>query len=735
MATRKSERVRRVAAGIGGGLLALALLAAAPARAQTDLGPLLVSGEVEFGGRLVWGDEGAAKFQEYRDLRDGVIGGFDLLFESPDVVYWSRLRGENVGYDDQRYWFGAGRYGRYEIEAFYGELPHIFSNLARTPYLRTANAFQLRPGFDIANPDPALFAPVDQELHWREGFLGGNYHFGESVLLKGSYRIQDKRGTVNWGMNFGSPGGTFTSIPAKIDERIHEGRVGVDWMLGNANFSAEYLGSFFQNNYSAVTAQNPSVTGDITGLSPGPEGSAATAPNNWAQSLSLSGAGSLPLGVPNQVAANFSYGYRYQNDNFLPHTINTAIWNPPGLVPPDLFLPASGLDGRVQTILGNLRATVQAAEDLSAKLSYRIYDLDNQTDSLLFPGNVRNDGTERSGDPHQSVALDYTRQNADLDLSWDFAESWTGVLGFGWEYWRRSSAREVRNLHDYGPTLKLDYRTRGGTLLHAGYEFRNRDGSTYDPLAPLVAVIPGTPQVCPGNPDKFCELRKFDEANRYLHRFDLLAKALPTERLEMTLTANVDYSDYRDTNYGLTEALGWHLGYDAYLELHPRVGVLGYYTYEWRKLWQDSRVRGFSAGMATEGPDWESETRYQYHNIGSTLRLVLFPEKLDVDLGYLLNFGQEKTRQTGVAAGAENLPSIEDTLQALYGTLAFYFSEDVTVQAGYRFEDYDIKNFRDDNVPNTLVEGFGAGRFNLYLGDVVDNYTAHIFQITASLRF
>jgi MtrB/PioB family decaheme-associated outer membrane protein len=483
-----------------------------------------------------------------------------------------------------------------------------------------------------------------------------------------------------------------------------------------------------------VTADDPFDPGN-----PDVAGRAATAPSNWAQSLSLSGAGTLPLGVSNRVSASFVYGYRYQDDGFQAHTINPAFANDPSLV-----LPSSGLDGQVQTLLGNLLATVQPAENLSAKLRYRIYDFNNKTDSLFFPGNVRNDGQLRAADPHRSVANDYTRQNADLDLAWDFARSWTGVLGFGFEYWDRSDDREVEHLYDYGPRLKVDYRTLGGTLLHAGYEFRNRYGSNYKALAPLDAIFAPPPQSCDNNPNKFCRVRKFDQADRYLHRFDLLAQFLPREDLELTFTGNMNYSDYHNSSFGLTEDLGWSVGSDAFYQLHSRVGLMVYYTYEWRKFWQDSRNRPRTFGAPPVVTDdwvnnWDSRTRYQYHNAGAVLSLGIIPEKLDTDLEYLINYGEEKTRSSGKpgvagpnpAAEAVDWPRVHDRLQAVSSTVSWHFSDRVTLRGGYRFEKYDVSDFRQNNIPSSLVDSNG----NLYLGDVAGDYTAHIFQIGAVLRF
>ena len=203
MVTMRSHRSRGVLRGALGLLVTWALLApAGPAAAETDLGWGTLSGTAEFGGQAVWGDESAAKFKEYRDIVDGITTNIDLLLER-DGQHWLSSRVEHAGYDDQRYWVEGGRYGLYEIDVFYGELPHVYRKGAMTPYLRTGgNIFELPPGFDVNDPATVtpFLNPVKQGLRWREGRVGGKLHAGESVLLRTSYRIQDKQGRDNWGM-------------------------------------------------------------------------------------------------------------------------------------------------------------------------------------------------------------------------------------------------------------------------------------------------------------------------------------------------------------------------------------------------------------------------------------------------------------------------------------------------------------------------------------------------------
>ena len=63
------------------------------------------------------------------------------------------------------------------------------------------------------------------------------------------------------------------------------------------------------------------------------------APDNSAHSFALSGASRLPTAFPSRATGSFVYGKRYQDESFLPHTINPAITSPQGI--PDCIRPST----------------------------------------------------------------------------------------------------------------------------------------------------------------------------------------------------------------------------------------------------------------------------------------------------------------------------------------------------------------------------------------------------------
>ena len=63
-----------------------------------------------------------AKFNEYRDLRDGVYGRIGLHYDAEKT--YLDFRADDIGYRDQKFELGGGRGGSYSYFLNYDEIPH-----------------------------------------------------------------------------------------------------------------------------------------------------------------------------------------------------------------------------------------------------------------------------------------------------------------------------------------------------------------------------------------------------------------------------------------------------------------------------------------------------------------------------------------------------------------------------------------------------------------------------------
>jgi MtrB/PioB family decaheme-associated outer membrane protein len=764
----------------GFGWLAAGFLAAAgPAAAD------VIDGEFSFGGRAISGDTHSGKFQEYRDLRPGAFGGGRFLIETPNerVFLWGDF--DKIGYDDESYRIEAGEWGKLRLYGEYSELPHVFSTQTRTLYNSSGSNLLLLPdalqaSIEAAGPDEAMQSALlgagladarRTSLEYRLRTLVGGLVFDprEDLQFETAYRQLDRSGRKPFSLGFGNPGDTFTSFASPVDEKTHEATADVRWGRGPFHLEVGYLGSFFENDLNQVTADNPlrlthspAVTNPFTGQitsEPG-QGSISLAPDNSLNQFHATGSYELPLEIPARIAATFSYGLREQDDDFLPHTINPELAGNALLA-----LPRDDLDGKVETYLANVLFTARPLPDLDLRARYRYYDYHNDTSVIEFPANVENDTFFRP-DVRRSVPGDYERQEANVDASYRFSRAVRFRGGPFWERWSRSRDREVSKLDEYGAKLALDLRPSRWALVRLDYLFGTRNGSGYDSYDFLASTLDPAELEGAIATSQLAELRKFDEADRTRNEVRMMTQLLLREDLDLNLSGGWAQYDYRNTDYGLKDSQRWNLGTEFGYQPLEWLSISAWYDFERIQQEQRSRwrPRSFVAPITViDDPvnDWSSQSTDTIHTIGARLGIILIPEKLDLDFSYVFERGNGEThsRSAGGCAGinaigiaqacppaadggnAPNYPDLEDRLQLFTTVLRYHWSEQLTFEGMYAFEKLSLSNYRMDGLdpymPDSNVNGSGglSPSLDVFLGNRLGDYSAHIFAVSATYRF
>ncbi len=754
-------------------LLALPVSAAGP----PDTG-LHLEGEAELGGRTVSGDFGSAKYGEYRELRPGIFGRGNFLLEDGERRNYLRGWLEDVGERDERYTLEAGRWGYGRLTLDYAELPHLYSNKARSPFVSVGSSLLLDDQLQTsiqrlgamgaavqsAGLRSALSDAPGRSLEFRLRTAGADAVIEPipGIELYADYGIQDRKGTRPLSLGFGSPGGTFVSFAAPIDEQIHEANAGIRLARETWNLELGYTGSFFENDLTSITVDNPLRAMDASG-NPS-RGRLSADPDNSAQNVRLSGAVSLPVDFPLRLTGTVSWGIRQQDEDFLCHTVNTAFLPTPDTCPIGvsamLALPRSSLDGDVRTFLSNFVVTARPHPRLNLTGRWRLYDYDNHTPELVFPDHVVNDATY-ADETRISVANEFRRQNADLDAAWRLGAGFTLHLGADWEQWSRSHDREVRRLDEYGGEVALDWRASPRLLFRAGYEFGIRRGTDYDTYAHLRETVLPTEFDADAVTGQFTELRKYDEADRERDEVALMARFTPHEDWMLSFSGSWKQYDYDQTLYGLTELEQLGLSGDVSWSPLPWLSISTWYAFEDIRREQTSRwrPRGFSPPiMVVDDPlnDWFSVSKDQVHAAGLRFDLVLVPDLLDATLGYTLQHARGKTRSYGVegfapfppgsttaadGGNAVNYPGLLDVLQSFEASLRYHVTDHLTVQGAYRFERFDLDDFRHDDLdpfePLSNISGSGvvSPSRDVFLGNRVEDYDAHIFALSVIYHF
>ncbi|MDZ4339612.1 MAG: MtrB/PioB family decaheme-associated outer membrane protein [candidate division NC10 bacterium] len=760
---RTSERVLR---GVLGGLLVgvvLGSVVAVPSlsRAETDLGFATLSGEAEVGGRLIEGDFSSSKFEEYRDLDAGPFGNLQFLIEGKEGKYFFTGSGTDIGEGDQHYEVRIGRYGRYRLELEYDEMPHEFSHTARTLYPRTGSALDFPDATQAAVQGAATAAAraailqnalagasrVPLEFEQKSGRAELFYRPLADLEVNAGFRIQDKDGTRPFGMGFGSPGGNFANVAAPINEQTREVTAGVEVAQDTWNIRLDYLGSFYDDALDSVTVDNPLRATDaaLVGTTSAPgRGRTSTAPDNSAHTFRLSGATTLPIGFPTRFAGTFSYGLRFQDENFIPHTINTAF------VSPLLALPQTSLDGEVHTMLLNLLVTGRPHPDVNVTTRYRMYDYTDETDAVAFPAHVLNDQSFVA-ETRFTTPSDHTIHNAGVDVSYRVAKPVTVKGGYEWERWDRSDHREVQLTDEHIAKAAVDYRPANWALLRAGYNVGFKRGSNYETFAHLAHAVQEEELAAAELTSQSILLRKYDEANRVRQLVSLLAQLTPVEEVTLAFTGGYGLTDYDDTTLGLTDEERWNAGFDVSYSPLDWLTLSTWYTFEWIEFRQRSRFRPVVGGVAVDNPvnDWSSSSEDTIHTAGVGADIVLLKDLLDLSLSYTVQAARAQTRANG-AAGATAVPDggnavdwgdIEDTLHTFLAALRYHILNNLTVKFEYRFEAFTQDNFKTDHLdpfmPNSNVNGSGVvtPSNDVFLGDRQEDFHAHILALSLIYRF
>jgi len=746
----------------------LSLLAGlgSPARADTDLGPLSASGEGTFGFRPVAGHWGSSKFNEYRDLRPGLLGGGWFLLEDEDRRYFVDGNADFVGELDQRYDLSAGRYNWFRVETYFDQFPHDFSNEATSLYQDAGSGNFLLPdsvqGAIQAAPTTAAKSRllgqalqasthVDLEFKFRETGVRMILQPLPELEMSAGYRLQERVGTRPRGMAFGSPGNNFANIAAPIDERTHELAAGIGYNREDWNLQLNYLGSFFENDLESIVVDNPlrvrnAAFNPVTLTSAPSQARDSLAPDNSAHTLSLTAAVKLPFDFPARITGTVATSRRFQNEDFLPQTINTAITSPL------LALPRSSLDGEVRTWLGNVRLAARPTKNLNVTGSYRIYDLDNRSPILTFPAHVLNDQT-LVVEPRMTTPNSYTVQNADLETSYRLFENRAKAkLGFEWDQWNRGDHREVRRLNEYTGKTGFEVKISDWASLRTGYRFGIRRGSGYNTFAHIAHTVVGVDEVELSQTQSTL-LRKYDEADRDRHQVDLDLDLDP--RSDLSIGWNVGYTDenYVNTPLGLQGYHGWSFGGDAEYRPTRWLTLSPFFTYERYQYDQASRWRPVVAGMTVNNPvnDWQSTSLDRVFTAGSGANFDLIEDKLDLQVSYLIQHATGETLSsaapgavpaTGANGGnAVNWPDLRDVLHVMNATLNYHMRNDLALHLGYSFERFDMQDFKINDLrpfmamSNVNGSGVVSPSTDIFLGNRIGNYSAHIMMFSATYRF
>lgn len=710
-----------------------------------------VSGHIEGGGRIFVvrphrTDRG--KFEEYRDYpKGGVLNKLFLQYES-ETPYRMELEVREPGEEDQSFLLRASKLGTVTFEFEWDQTPHVFSKASGSPYIETnRGVFDLngeiqnrlqgaaaadRPSLlsDFLTPTPG----IDLKNRWDGARFGMTWTPSSTWTLQSKYNFTQKDGSRPVGTTF-----YFTNqveLPEAIDQIIHDVDLSAEWNNRKGYVSMGYGFSAFVNNLDVLTWDNPLRATDAAG-NPS-RGRFVLPPDNIAHLATLSAGIHLPW--KSFLRGTFSYGLRFQNDDFYPHTINTGINSAL------LALPRTGLQGAIHTRFGNIQWTGRPYQNLGVNFYYRIYNQNDDTPNVTFNGQVATD-VNLVSEAVTRARFDYIKQTAGLDFSWHLAKMLDFKTGYEWEHWNRNRFhREVSTTTEHIPSMALDYKPYSWLWLRSSYSYAMHLIGTYNTFAHLSHTIGD--EVDASNSDaQDVNLRKFDEANRRRHKGDISVFLTPNDQWSFTPVFSLIRNSYTDSTLGLQKELGWSAGGDVTWTPNDRVSFYANYMREEYDARQRSRYREPAAQMSNTTYDWVANNADIADTGSFSTEVVLKPKILKLHLGGDVMHAISRMRAVNpttpaggtaaqnTSATVENFPDIRDFIYHLEASLLYNIKERWSTKLAYVFEDYNTSNFQQEKI-GVYNGGLDANsNTSIYLGAQIRDYVTHWIGITASYQF
>ena len=721
--------------------------------------PTPSNGILDIGGRFTSTTGDGARYERYRDLRDGVNA--NLLFSKETEKWVFDIKAKNIGYRDQRYLMDFNS-RRLKLSLSFSQSPLNYSYDSRTPYVCTAGdcsldaglRAQVEAGKAVGIPQNVgqlltgtiyntIARPFDMQSR-RDTFAGearisatDNFDF---ILGFNTYK---RSGNMPWGGNFAFS--VLQEMPLVLDNRESEMSVGVEWASHQGMFNAKYERAKFDQNIPTFRWDNPQRATDFcrfgnastppgtcydpSGYSNGNgpnDGLSAMPPSNSRDTFSTM----AMLKLPGRTTANasLSVSSARQDAALIGWTTNPVIANPVVYASfPELArLPRDTAQMRVgfTTATASLRSRLR--DDLTLSARYRYNGRNDFTRPFEAVEYVRMDAVpEETGGASEPFNID--RNTVDIDAAY------TGIshtsLKVGYTYYRlQHGIRTTQGYKDGTARVSLDTVGSEHFTLRAIYEHTNRDTINLSEEA----IVEGGLQPA---------ARYYDEAARKSDRATLILELTPTEDLGFNLSVAHGKDDYKKGDplqeFGLLNNKSTTYSAGLNYAPSPKVNLGADYGYEKFEALQESRNANPAPDPSWTDPsrNWSLNNDDKVKTFTAYLNLVKPIAKTDIRASYDYNDSDQSFVHGGpriAALSAINqfvaLPNITNKWQRATIDLRYQVSAKVGLGAAWWYEKAEVRDFSTVNTagPQTLpVPALGpqtdTARID-WLGNILTGY-------------
>ncbi len=501
------------------------------------------AGEVVLTPTLVFFTGQKAKFNEYRDLRDGVYGAAALKYDADR--YYLDFGAADVGYKTQTYRLDGGWWGVGRFHLGFDQMPHNFTFGARSPYDGIGGTtLTINPPRSAT--DPNTWNTFDYSIERR------NYETGFKIdVLKPFYfdvvanRVE-KEGLFPIGVAATTPGGFGIELPMPINYNTNNIKLEAGYAKNPLFLSLSYFYSQFDNRNSTLNFVN--LAAPTAGLD-----AFTLPPDNSYYKINFKGAVKLPFNskfnadiATSRTEADYSLLTSYLTTTRTFITLSDGLFN-----------------GKLNTQNYAFSLTTNPLHWIDGKVFYKYYKRENSSDVIT------------TTDPTQTPAsfnnfdrlFEYYKESEGIQLGFTLPAKLYLTTSYTHAYTKRKRLDIPKNNDDiYGVELRwsgLDWMVARG-----GFEFFHRDADFEGPST-ITEITDLEPF-----------LRRYDVAARNRLSYKATFDFFPIENLTVTVGGRYRTTDYKDTILGVHKEKRGEFNVDADYLLFKRIRLFANFDYE-----------------------------------------------------------------------------------------------------------------------------------------------------------
>jgi len=494
------------------------------------------------------------------------------------------------------------------------------------------------------------------------------------------------------------------------------------------------------------------IADEITGGKSGPTAQLSTWPSNNANGFSATLGAGLPWN--SRYVGTVNYTMMRQDSSFIPMSQQNTSF----------ALPASSLNGQINTLLSNNVLTTKLTPELTSKLNYRYYNYDNETPQVFFPCTgapgvncttawISYDQTTASEKQVQSLTMKYVKQNAGADLNWRPDKQWNLGVAYGFERYDWTQA-DVNYTNENSGKIYADWKPMSWLTVRTSGLYAQRRFGSYDYLNNVGFIQ--FPNTTPAGNNFFYTpaYRQFfiDDRNRW--KANVAVDLVVLRGLTVTPTFKYQNDSYPSvdgvTTLGMEYSRSMSAGIDATYVINPDTSIMvGYMRERYHQL-----LDSISSNLATAvigvggvyGTQTDDVTTVDTFTAG--VRYAAIPDKLHLSAKYTASHGVDSMRlnlATGAAPSGGQFPDYTTWFQRVDAEAAYKFDKeqvaamgwkgDVVAKLHYAWESNSVANWQSDPLAPYNTPALGSGTYAVFMAYDNPNYNVHMLMGSVNFKW